>query len=1428
MIDKIKQEKEMKRLTTLIALLALAFGLGAMTVTVAQHDIPTEYLPVYTWAYESYTQQIYPQHRINREGEISKLRFYHLDSANGVFENGQTVKIFLGHTSRNIFEYSLSWEPIANLTEVYCGPIPITLPLQGGEWIEFGLHTPFNYNNVQNLLVAVHSVNHKNYNKVKWGCQSTGGESALCYMNFSCIQHIDLSHPPYPDQIMRNMPALQLVFPDTELPAAPELISPAEGASWVNGQPLDWARPWGVSDASGYDVYLDGELVSENQPGTRYVINGLEPGEHTWSVVARNSVGCSPASETRTFVVEPGMVIGDGSEWYGLPIYPSRLRSYSQSIFLQPEIDISNHRIDKIAFYWNGRVEANNSNKWLIYMGHTDKTEFAHEEDWVPVSEMSLVFDGRVNIPAAIGWVEIELEYPFVYNNIDNLVIAVRENFAVNDMDFFYCTATPGHNRSLLNNEYMDHHNPPAGALIAGIPNILMRISELPENPIVRMLPNTLNFGGVARGESRTLNVTVTNMGGGTLNLSTANVNVVGTNADEFSIDPVNLPIALRPSQHMQIPVIVTGTTSGPVSAILRITNGMENHDTVLLAEGTPDDVVIIGDGNWSGNGPFVAGSIFDRRATLYTADQLNGIGTIDMVAWHCSYIGNKQINYKIYFKNTNEQYFSDQHSVMEQAIRVKSGQFIPNTLGWQMFQLDAPFYYTGGNLIVIVVIMAPQDETLGRYNAEYSYTRNGVENHMIWEYGHQYNGACSVNDWVPNIMLHFAEGGPANDVCALSLSGPLVPKVGEEAHYTVRVRNSGANVRANYQVKLMGTDDAELAVVDGPSLASGAIAEVVIPWTPNAVGQFSIYAKVVLPGDESDPNDQTKLLNIDVMPQNTQAVTIGVGNRTGYLPINFRFRATACQSIYLAEELGFVSGTINSMILYNCFGYSLCEPAEIYLGRTHRENLSEGLISASEMTLVYAGEIEYPAGENNIIINFQTPYVYTGGNLVIMCYRPWQETTHTCSNLKFRGQFLGDNRSRMTANYSGDIDLINPSYGDPVYGSAQVSFLYNADTYENELAAIRIAGDSGATLGNASNYMVRIKNYGSEAQTNYSVKLIGPDDAVLASVSGPPIGSMQSLDVEVPWTPANLGAMSIYGRVEMSGDEFAGNNCTPAFEVAVYPVGATGVFVMVNDGNDAVEVSWSGSRELTRYQAYRLQAGQEKNETAWTELIPDRDDAFRVTDTSWLTLPDGDYLWAVKAVYTDSTVSLPRFSDVLTNSVRTGKVMGVVKGSDNIAIAGATVSSGRLSAITNSLGEFTLMVPVGSRSLQVSAKGYDDISVENVVVSTGLFTNQDFVLWKEGSTPQLTTLHGNYPNPFNPKTNISYTVKEPGRVRLDIYNIKGQLVRNLINEYHDTGNYKRVFDGKDNGGRSLASGVYLIMMNAPGYQKASKMMLMK
>jgi len=93
---------------------------------------------------------------------------------------------------------------------------------------------------------------------------------------------------------------------------------------------------------------------------------------------------------------------------------------------------------------------------------------------------------------------------------------------------------------------------------------------------------------------------------------------------------------------------------------------------------------------------------------------------------------------------------------------------------------------------------------------------------------------------------------------------------------------------------------------------------------------------------------------------------------------------------------------------------------------------------------------------------------------------------------------------------------------------------------------------------------------------------------------------------------------------------------------------------------------------------------------------------------------------------------------------------------------------------------------------------------------------------------PTVTKLLPAYPNPFNPSTNIRYQLMDPARVRIDIYNVKGQLMRVYENDHSDPGYYQINWDGRDANGKSAASGVYLYRMTAGKHTSSKKMVLAK
>jgi len=93
---------------------------------------------------------------------------------------------------------------------------------------------------------------------------------------------------------------------------------------------------------------------------------------------------------------------------------------------------------------------------------------------------------------------------------------------------------------------------------------------------------------------------------------------------------------------------------------------------------------------------------------------------------------------------------------------------------------------------------------------------------------------------------------------------------------------------------------------------------------------------------------------------------------------------------------------------------------------------------------------------------------------------------------------------------------------------------------------------------------------------------------------------------------------------------------------------------------------------------------------------------------------------------------------------------------------------------------------------------------------------------------PPVFGLNQNYPNPFNPITTISYSMPEAAKVRLDIYNLKGQLVKTLIDSEMEAGPHSVVWNGKDGNNQAVASGIYFYRLSSPNNTQTKRMLLMK
>ena len=323
--------------------------------------------------------------------------------------------------------------------------------------------------------------------------------------SLSNLEYLELSNNPLSKESMLLSQSWALPFTTSSFnalaPCYPEPARNATGVEIYSG--LFCQGDYDLQQAQ-FELYIGESPQSLSYMGNGFMLEPaycgfetiLEPStQYFWRVKAIAYPDTIWSGLWSFTTGQPGSIltIGEGNSNLRIPINPYYVYSYSQSIFLQSEIDIADQRIETVWYYWNGAAEAISSNDWTVYMGHTANAEFASTSSWIPRAELYQVFQGDVALPATAGWIEIPLSTPFEYNNIDNLVIAVDENEASYDGSsmFFYGTDTAT-NRSIR--YYSDVTNPdpsapPPGTLVLGYPNLLLQITDDEPNPITLISP---------------------------------------------------------------------------------------------------------------------------------------------------------------------------------------------------------------------------------------------------------------------------------------------------------------------------------------------------------------------------------------------------------------------------------------------------------------------------------------------------------------------------------------------------------------------------------------------------------------------------------------------------------------------------------------------------------------------------------------------------------------------------------------------------------------------------------------------------------------------------------------------------------------------------------------------------------------------------
>ncbi|MDD3236176.1 MAG: choice-of-anchor J domain-containing protein, partial [Candidatus Cloacimonetes bacterium] len=273
------------------------------------------------------------------------------------------------------------------------------------------------------------------------------------------------------------------------------------------------------------------------------------------------------------------------------------------------------------------------------------------------------------------------------------------------------------------------------------------------------------------------------------------------------------------------------------------------------------------------------------------------------------------------------------------------------------------------------------------------------------------------------------------NDLAVSELSGWGLGAVGESISYQVSVSNNGLITQNSYTIKLMAEDRrSELASLQvNTPLAPDATAVHSITWLPLSAASYNVYANVVLPNDGNPANDLSSPQTATVLPEGTYLPLVGdteANTTANSLPINFYWKNSLSETIYLASELKMAVGNISGMAYKGSFVQDIGDkPIKIWIKNTSESDLSLGWSSFVGYTLVFDGTLNFPVGTNLINIPFIAPFTYGGANLALRISRPLDTEFFNLNNHFFYSETPDyPNRSRYIQSDSIVYDPLAPS----------------------------------------------------------------------------------------------------------------------------------------------------------------------------------------------------------------------------------------------------------------------------------------------------------------------------------------------------------------------------------------------------------------
>jgi hypothetical protein len=1261
----------------------------------------------------------------------------------------------------------------------------------------------------------------------------------------------------------------------------------------------------------------------------------------------------TPASFSfQTTLGDDVLTIGNGTEVnQHLPMEPYFGYSYTQTIYLQSEINVQDCRIERIAYHYNMAGTLANSNDWVIFMTHTTNTEFSSTTDWLPIDQFTQVYNGPLPTIQTDGWVEFALQVPFLYNNTDNLVIAVEENqpSCGSSNEEFYNTPVTG-NRSIYfysDTSNPDPANPPtAGGISAYMPNTRLFLGDVNTVPSAATPSSPIdNATGIAMTGSLRWNPA-----------SGADGYYISMGSDNPPTDIVNME-----DVNATFSYAYAGLTAGTVYywQVIPYNNNGQAVNCPVWSFTTFNDVPL-------------------ATTVVYPAD--TEVSVIETPTLEWAEAAQFPDGYKLNMGTDNPptNLYSNEDLGMVTSYEITAPLSFQTTYYWQI----VPYNFVGDAINCPIWSFTTNsnqnyggDGALygGYYFANNTISGNGLGYQPVFEWVDisatgQIPVYSSADDGFATVDIGFTFNFFGNDYTQVSLgtNGSIMfSNPDGTTSSSMTIPNSST---PNDCVAMMAMD---LHTADVPSLCY---------YGPDEMGNF-VYTVMMW----SDYNDDSEYMDVQVILYPTGRIKIQYDN---YVNPNGdtgsdALLGDACIGIENADgtighqyRIDGVGGPLNNQMAL-CYaltpsdlsdgGAGLFLPGNIEFDTVNvgsdsdifdvrMRNFTDANItitSAPVLTgdtdqFVMTDNNTYPltiasGGEENIGIRFSPTTVgHKTATLTIVddAVEPDTRITHEITMHGY-GHLADTNNSSATATefalYDANVEsyeaIIEPAtdidwyafwqtgpaelniHTENLYDSSINLAAYIYGPYDNlgimidENTSIGFDDDSGTDLNpdltidvtDSGYYYVRIASFDNgpvvrsiNRRSNVRVQRWDTGDYALWISTDNPVPPADlipptELDVSINYQGINLtwiapateirqltgynvyrdetiiNAAPLTSNFYLDPADGLTENQSYEYKVTALYIAPTGESVPC----DSVVVLYEATdppviaEDFESYEDFTLTIGN------WLLIDEDGEDTFGFTNgidfpgenepmayivfnPNSTTPPlqmaaaySGDKYAASFAADTgvnDDWLITPQIQ--LTDNLAYVQLMArsytTQFGMDKFEVAVSNGSSDPADFVVIS-GDEPVEVPATWTPYSVELVGYTNqivrIGIHCVSQQTLFMMLDDVMVVNDGATvgnpnqpliPETTQLRGNYPNPFNPETTISFDLKENANVKIDIFNIKGQRVATIADGDYQVGRHSIIWKGTDLHGKSVSSGVYFYKMHTGAYTQTRRMILMK